>query len=237
MGGMMNNYNIININNMPSINQHNTQNFNNLHIPNTNRIWRNNFLNKSNDYQNLNNQTLNESDKNFNKSTDFKTIKEELGNQNIKIEDEFFSNGKSYCSIAEEEFKEENINDINCYTLSVSVKLLNRQEFIYLTKDDEPLNTARLFVSKHGLNENLISPIAESIKQSIISIKMILDYSLTDTDRKNLSEIQKIYQDKQEEDFNMLEIKYHTDNETTIDDLSIQTADELKITERLNNSI
>jgi hypothetical protein len=242
MPGMRNNYNIHNVNSIPNINEHNSQNLNNMRIPNSNRLWRANSHNKVSDYSNINNQNLIDSSRNFKKTASFNSIKEELHNQNNenenKNEEELFFSSKSDYSITEEEFKYDNLNDRNSFALCVSVKLINKEEFIYITKNDEVMTTAKLFVSKHKLNENLIGPIAESIQQALNSIDMILDSCLTETDRKSIDEIKKFYSEQQEENFNKSEVMYDTDYEknNNLNNLFILTPEEEKKIERLNIS-
>jgi hypothetical protein len=149
----------------------------------------------------------------------FESIKEELrGKEQLKAKDDRvnYSSENSDYEMAEEEVKLfDKPRTKESFALFVSVKLNGRDETITVIKGEDVYQIAKAFVFKHQLNQNLVKPIGDRIRQALSSIDQVLYSILNEEEHQSLSAIQTYYaESKFEEDsdfVNMLDLSCMTD--------------------------
>jgi len=193
------------------------------------------------------NPTNSKSNHNLTHAGSFESIKEELQRKDkLNYENlNNYSSGNSDYEMAEEEVKlhrrasKASKGPKENFSLFVSIKLNDREEILPVGKNEDVFYTAKTFVLQQKLNNNLIKPIAERIRQALNSINVILECTLNEKEHQSLSAIQTFYTDnKIEEDdsdlVNMLDLSCITDIGSPGNYLS--DTEDFKKVERLNIS-
>jgi hypothetical protein len=84
--------------------------------------------------------------------------------------------------------------------LQIVIKLIDKEETINLTRSEDTLKVSKDFCIKNQLNDELIKPIQQKIKQALKSIDLILDHNISTAEEQSLVEIQNIYNQIQSND-------------------------------------
>lgn len=125
-------------------------------------------------------------------------VKLEEGNQNLKV-NSFKNSNINQNNVIEnipQAFQKHTIEPPSSPLLCVSIRLSGKDELIYISKREEIYETAKLFVQTHNLNQNLVLPIVESVKQALQSLEQILSHKMNDKDHNSMEEIQNLYRQK-----------------------------------------
>jgi hypothetical protein len=136
----------------------------------------------------------------------------ELQNNLLQINQPDMMNSEStHCDVGSNEDYNSLHSEDDRNVLQVVIKLLDREDVIRINKNEDTLKVTRDFCQKNKLNERLIKPIHDKIKQALKSLDLLLDHTMSTEEELSLTEVKNYYKEIEDEQDTFQDMSCFTD--------------------------